>query len=110
MIYLGVGKPDAKGDSIYNGAVDNASGVASVLSVANAFAKLKDKPERSIVFLAVTGEEQGLLGSRILYGITRFTCSIKTVANLNMDVLGDFGETKNFSSYRKRAKLPGRLC
>ncbi|HEY2580290.1 MAG TPA: M28 family metallopeptidase, partial [Mucilaginibacter sp.] len=61
--HLGIGKPDAKGDSIYNGAVDNASGVAAVLSEARAFSQLKDKLKRSIVFLAVTAEEQGLLGS-----------------------------------------------
>jgi Zn-dependent M28 family amino/carboxypeptidase len=94
--HLGVGKPDAKGDSIYNGAVDNASGVAAVLSEAKAFAALKDKPKRSIVFLTVTAEEQGLLGSE--YYATHPVYPLnKTVADLNMDALGDYGETNDFS-------------
>lgn len=94
--HLGIGKPDAKGDSIYNGAVDNASGVAAVLSEARAFAQLKDKPKRSIVFLAVTAEEQGLLGSEY-YATHPIYPLNKTVANLNMDALGNFGETNDFS-------------
>jgi len=94
--HLGVGKPDAKGDSIYNGAVDNASGVAAVLSVARAFTQLKDKPQRSIVFLTVTGEEQGLLGSEY-YATHPIYPLNKTVADLNMDALGDYGETNDFS-------------
>jgi Zn-dependent M28 family amino/carboxypeptidase len=94
--HLGVGKPDAKGDSIYNGAVDNASGVAAVLSEARRFAQLKDKPQRSIVFLTVTAEEQGLLGSEY-YATHPIYPLNKTVADLNMDALGDFGETNDFS-------------
>jgi len=94
--HLGVGKPDAKGDSIYNGAVDNASGVAAVLGEARRFAQLKEKPQRSIVFLAVTGEEQGLLGSEY-YATHPIYPLNKTVADLNMDALGDYGETNDFS-------------
>jgi len=94
--HLGIGKPDAKGDSIYNGAVDNASGVAAVLSEARAFAQLKDKPARSIIFLAVTGEEQGLLGSEY-YATHPIYPLNKTVASLNMDALGDYGVTNDFS-------------
>ncbi|TWI99973.1 Zn-dependent M28 family amino/carboxypeptidase [Mucilaginibacter frigoritolerans] len=94
--HLGVGKPDAKGDSIYNGAVDNASGVAAVLSVAKAFTQLKDKPKRTIVFLAVTAEEQGLLGSEYYATHPIFPLN-KTVADLNMDALGDYGETNDFA-------------
>jgi Zn-dependent M28 family amino/carboxypeptidase len=94
--HLGIGKPDAKGDSVYNGAVDNASGVAAILAEAKAFAALKNKPVRSIVFLAVTAEEQGLLGSE--YYATHPVYPLnKTVADLNMDALGDFGETNDFS-------------
>ncbi|WP_259068323.1 M28 family metallopeptidase [Mucilaginibacter sp. X4EP1] len=93
--HLGVGKPDAKGDSIYNGAVDNASGVAAVISVARAFSQLKDKPKRTIVFLAVTAEEQGLLGSEYYATHPIFPLN-KTVADLNMDALGDYGETNDF--------------
>ena len=94
--HLGVGKPDAKGDSIYNGAVDNASGVAAVLSVAKAFAQLKDRPKRSVVFLAVTAEEQGLLGSEYYASHPIFPLK-KTVADLNMDALGDYGKTNDFA-------------
>jgi len=94
--HLGVGKPDAKGDSIYNGAVDNASGVAAILSEARRFAELKDRPERTIVFLAVTAEEQGLLGSEYYATHPVFPLN-KTVADLNMDALGDYGETNDFA-------------
>jgi len=94
--HLGIGAPDAKGDSIYNGAVDNADGVASVLSVAQAFSELKDKPKRSIVFLTVTAEEQGLLGSEYYATHPIFPLN-RTVADLNMDALGNYGETNDFS-------------
>jgi Zn-dependent M28 family amino/carboxypeptidase len=94
--HFGIGKPDAKGDSIYNGAVDNASGVAAVLAVAKKFTQQKDKPKRSIVFLAVTAEEQGLLGSEYYASHPLYPLN-KTVANLNLDALSDFGETSNFS-------------
>jgi Zn-dependent M28 family amino/carboxypeptidase len=94
--HLGIGKADAKGDSIYNGAVDNASGVAAVLSEAKAFSQLKDKPKRSIVFLTVTAEEQGLLGSEYYATHPIFPLN-KTVAELNVDALGNFGETNDFA-------------
>ncbi len=68
--HLGVGDPDPddKGDTIYNGALDNASGVASLLEVARAFTQVKPAPKRSILFVMVTAEEQGLLGSEYLRG------------------------------------------
>jgi Zn-dependent M28 family amino/carboxypeptidase len=94
--HFGIGKPDAKGDSIYNGAVDNADGTASLISMAKAFADTKEKPKRSIVFLAVTGEEQGLLGSEYYATHPIFPLN-KTVADLNMDALGNYGETKDIS-------------
>ncbi len=94
--HLGIGKPDAKGDSIYNGAVDNADGVASLLSMAKAFSAAKNQPRRSVVFLAVTAEEQGLLGSE--YYATHPVYPLnKTIADLNMDALGNYGETKDFA-------------
>lgn len=94
--HLGIGKPDAKGDSIYNGAVDNASGVAALVGVAKAFKNAREKPQRSIVFLAVTAEEQGLLGSE--YYATHPVYQLnKTVADLNMDALGSYGETKDIA-------------
>ena len=92
--HFGIGKPDAKGDSIYNGAVDNADGTATLISMAKAFANAKNKPGRSILFLAVTAEEQGLLGSEY-YATHPLYPLNKTVANLNMDALGDYGETND---------------
>jgi Zn-dependent M28 family amino/carboxypeptidase len=94
--HFGIGKPDAKGDSIYNGALDNASGTAAILEIARAFKSLKNKPERSIVFLFVTGEEQGLLGSAY-YGQNPVYPVNETVANLNIDVINNFGPTKDVS-------------
>jgi hypothetical protein len=61
--HVGVGEPDAKGDRIYNGAMDNAIGVATILEVARAFQKSGTAPKRSILFVALTAEEKGLIGS-----------------------------------------------
>ena len=63
--HLGIGKPEA-GDAIYNGASDNASGVANVLEIARAFTRLSQRPRRAVLFALVTGEEEGLLGSEWL--------------------------------------------
>lgn len=93
--HLGVGEA-VKGDSIYNGALDNASGVSALLQLATAFSKLPHPPKRSILFLAVTGEEQGLLGSE--YYATHPIYPIKsTVADINMDVMNFFGRTKDIT-------------
>jgi Zn-dependent M28 family amino/carboxypeptidase len=93
--HLGVGAPVA-GDSIYNGAADNASGCAALLAIANAFQQAKEKPGRSIVFLAVTGEEQGLLGSMYYANHPLFPVS-KTVADLNMDDLPNLGPMRDLT-------------
>jgi hypothetical protein len=83
--HLGVGEP-VQGDSIYNGALDNASGVAGLLEVARAFVTLPRAPRRSVLFLAVTGEESGLLGSD--YFAEHPTVPIeRIVANVNLDGL-----------------------
>jgi Zn-dependent M28 family amino/carboxypeptidase len=82
--HLGIGKPDEKGDSIYNGALDNASGVAALIEIARAFKEQTNKPERTIVFLSVTAEEQGLLGSAY-YAKHPVYPLAETVANINMD-------------------------
>ena len=84
--------PKREGDQIYNGALDNASGCAGLLELAKAFTQLKPAPKRSILFLSVTAEEKGLLGSRYyashpLYPLER------TLANLNMDGLNPWGRT-----------------
>ena len=94
--HLGIGKPDAKGDSIYNGAADNASGTASLLEIARAYKSLPEKPERTVLFLSVTAEEQGLLGSAY-YGQHPVYPLAKTVANLNIDVVNTFGRTKDIT-------------
>lgn len=84
------------GDSILNGAVDNATGVAALLEIAKAFTKLPEKQERSILFLSVTGEEQGLLGSEYYAQNPIFPLN-KTVADINMDALNIFGPTKDMT-------------
>jgi Zn-dependent M28 family amino/carboxypeptidase len=69
--HLGIGKPNEHGDSIYNGARDNASGCAQVLAIARAFAALSTPPKRSILFLFVAAEEQGSWGRSTTPGIRR---------------------------------------
>jgi Zn-dependent M28 family amino/carboxypeptidase len=90
-----LGKNDAlPGDNIYNGALDNASGTATMLEIAEAFTQLPEPPARSILFLAVTAEERGLLGTKYyaenpLYPLTN------TVANINMDGINQWGRTED---------------
>ena len=86
--------PNLEGDQIYNGALDNASGTAGLLELAEAFVSLDQKPSRSILFLAVTAEEQGLLGSAY-YGVNPVYPLDKTVAVLNMDGLNIYGPMKD---------------
>ena len=100
--HLGVGKPDAKGDRIYNGAVDNGTGVAQVIEQARAFAH-GPRPDRSIVFLLVTAEEKGLLGSEY-YATHPLYDAAKTVADLNVDAWLPNGRQKDFT-VRGTAKL-----
>jgi Zn-dependent M28 family amino/carboxypeptidase len=88
--HLGIGKPDEKGDTIYNGALDNASGTAGILELAKAFKALKTKPGRTIIFLIVTAEEQSLLGSAH-YAENPIYPIEKTVANINIDGLNPYG-------------------
>ena len=93
--HLGVGAP-VNGDKIYNGALDNASGVATVLEIARAFTQMRPQPKRSILFLMVTAEEQGLLGSQY-YATTPLYPLKKTVANINVDGVNQWGRTKDFT-------------
>lgn len=92
--HLGVGRPIAN-DSIYNGAVDNASGTAALLAIAEAF-KNSPQQKRSIVLLAVTAEEQGLLGSAY-YSEHPIYPPKKTVANINMDAFNNPGPMKDLT-------------
>ncbi len=87
-----------EGDQVYNGAVDNATGTGALIEVAEAFAKLPVTPERSITIMAVTAEEQGLLGSKY-YAANPIIPAAKTVANINMDALGVVGRSKDVSVY-----------
>jgi Zn-dependent M28 family amino/carboxypeptidase len=93
--HFGIGKPDETGDSIYNGALDNASGTAALLALAKAFAT-DQKPDRSVIFLAVTAEEQGLWGSAY-YAQNPIYPKEKTVANINMDGINPYGKMKDVS-------------
>ena len=97
--HLGVGAPDAEGDSIYNGAYDNASGVAAVLGIAEAIAKtpVAERPKRSFLFLFPTAEEQGLLGAE--YFASRPLVPLAKIAgNVNIDGVNFFGKTTDFSA------------
>jgi Zn-dependent M28 family amino/carboxypeptidase len=94
--HFGIGR-EVNGDRIYHGAIDNASGVAAMLEVARAFAALPVAPRRTVLFLAVTAEEQGLLGSRYyaehpLYPLER------TAAVLNRDGMNVHGRTRDLVS------------
>jgi Zn-dependent M28 family amino/carboxypeptidase len=85
-----------EGDQIFNGAVDNASGTAGLLLLAEAYAMLDPPPERSILFLAVTAEEQGLLGSEF-YARNPIVPLEQTVAVINVDVLNYIGPTRDIT-------------
>jgi Zn-dependent M28 family amino/carboxypeptidase len=93
--HLGVGAA-VNGDKIYNGALDNASGVATVLEIGRAFTQVQPPPKRSILFLMVTAEEQGLLGSQY-YATNPLYPLNKTVANINIDGVNQWGLTKDLT-------------
>ena len=93
--HLGV-DPSLGGDQIFNGAADNATGTAGLVEIARAFMAAPEPPRRSILLLAVTAEEQGLLGSRH-YGENPLYPAAQTVAALNMDVLNQWGRTRDLT-------------
>jgi Zn-dependent M28 family amino/carboxypeptidase len=106
--HLGIGLPDAKGDRIYNGAVDNATGIAALLELARVYAAAP-APQRSVLFLAVTAEEKGLLGSEY-YASNPVYPLAKTVGVINMDALSPFGKARDFTiSGSARLELLDRL-
>ena len=93
-----LGKDDKlKGDQIYNGAADNASGVAMMLEIAEGFTRMSSHPSRSIVFLAVTAEEKGLLGARY-YAENPLVPLESTLADINADVINLWGRTSDITS------------
>lgn len=93
--HLGIGKA-VNGDSIYNGALDNASGVATILTIAQAFTRLPQKPKRSVLFIAVAAEESGLLGSQYYAENPTFNPS-KIAGVLNVDGVNIWGKTHDLT-------------
>lgn len=89
-------RPDQPGDNIYNGAVDNATGIAGMLSIVRAFNSLNIKPRRSILFIATTAEEQGLLGAEY-YVRNPLVPTAQTVANINIDSMNVLGPTTDIT-------------
>jgi Zn-dependent M28 family amino/carboxypeptidase len=94
--HLGIGQPDAEGDRIYNGALDNASGSAQLLAIAKAFLALPERPSRSILFNFVGAEEQGLLGSEYYATHPTFHPG-RIAANLNFDGANIWGRTRDIA-------------
>ena len=94
--HLGVGQPDARGDRIYNGAVDNASGVSGLIELGRAFAHAP-RTQRTVQFMAVTAEEKGLLGSEY-YATNPLYPLATTVANINMDGAAVNGPARDVST------------
>ena len=93
--HLGIGLPDANGDRIYNGAIDNGTGIAQLIEQARAFST-GPRPQRSMVFLAVTAEEKGLLGSEY-YAANPIYSAGKTAGVINTDVMGVQGPARDYS-------------
>lgn len=89
--------PELPGDGIFNGAADNASGTAALLELARAMATIQPAPKRSILFLAVTAEEKGLLGAKF-YAENPLYPLETTLADINMDVINLWGRTRDIVS------------
>jgi Zn-dependent M28 family amino/carboxypeptidase len=94
--HLGVGTPDASGDRIYNGALDNSTGCAQLLALAKAFRSLPTPPKRSILLAFVAAEEQGLIGSEYFAQHPTFPAG-KIAANINVDSANIYGRTRDIS-------------
>ena len=105
--HLGM-RPDQPGDNIYNGAVDNATGIAGLLAVARAFANLEVKPKRSIMFIATTGEEQGLLGAEF-YTRNPLVPLAKTIADINLDSMNVLGMTSDITPLGAERSTLGKI-
>ncbi|MEP6602904.1 MAG: M28 family metallopeptidase [Spartobacteria bacterium] len=86
--------PEMQGDQIFNGAVDNASGVAAVIQLASAFTKLNPAPKRSVLFMSTTAEEAGLLGAKY-YAQHPLYPLVKTLADINIDSMNVWGKTRD---------------
>jgi Zn-dependent M28 family amino/carboxypeptidase len=108
------------GDQIFNGAVDNASGVAAVISLGRAFTKVNPPPKRSLLFMATTAEEAGLLGAKY-YALHPLYALTKTLADINIDSMNVWGKTRDIEdtsfgmstlddALAKRAQAQGRVA
>ncbi len=93
--HLGIGQPDARGDRIYNGAIDNADGVASILEIGREFAS-GPAPQRTIIIMSVTAEEKNLLGTEYYASHPLYPLA-KTVADINLDALSGSGPARDVS-------------
>jgi Zn-dependent M28 family amino/carboxypeptidase len=85
-------RSELQGDQIFNGAIDNASGVASLIQLAAGFKKLNPPPKRSVLFMATTAEEAGLLGAKF-YALNPLYPLEKTLADINIDTINPWGKT-----------------
>jgi Zn-dependent M28 family amino/carboxypeptidase len=94
--HLGIAATPRDGDDINNGAVDNASGTATMIEIARAFKKIEPAPKRTLVFLAVTAEEQGLLGSEYYAKFPLYPLE-RTLANINIDGMNLWGRTSDLT-------------
>ncbi len=98
--HLGIGEPDATGDEIYNGALDNGAAISQALAVAKAFAALPESPRRSVMVLFVAGEEQGLLGSKY-FAMNPTVPSGQIAADINFELGNIWGPTKDVTIFGK---------
>jgi Zn-dependent M28 family amino/carboxypeptidase len=94
--HLGIGTPDESGDAIYNGALDNATGVGTIIELARVWSKMEPRPRRSILFAAVAAEEGGLRGSQYQAAHPHIPAG-RTALNLNYDMIEQFGRVRNIS-------------
>lgn len=112
--------PELSGDQIFNGAVDNASGVAAIISLARAFTKVNPSPKRSLLFMATTAEEAGLLGAKY-YALHPLYPLKNTLADINIDTINVWGKTRDVEdtsfgmstlddALTKRAQAQGRTA
>lgn len=108
--HLGIGEPDSTGDRIYNGAYDNASGVAAVIGIGEAIASMrgKERPRRSSYFLFPTAEEQGLLGAEY-FSLNPLIPLNRIAGNVNIDGVNFFGPTRDFSALGAERSAIGGL-
>lgn len=94
--HLGIAASPRDGDDINNGAVDNASGTATMIEIARAFKTIEPTPKRTLLFLAVTAEEQGLLGSEYYAKFPLYPLE-RTLANINIDGMNLWGRTSDLT-------------